>query len=232
MGNSSSTQNQEIYEPLVDENEAATEARARLEEAFFRPTLTKPASDEKVAHTVKEADVKAPQEDLPAQKHIAKIKYSSAVNPAEASFDPFCNLKQVDGWTVLVHPVSPRDTLAGLSLRYDVTTDAIRRANFMNDDRLISFTHLVIPKARITLDAKAKVLQVEKKNENLTDDPKHRERLVGLMSQLNSSNLGKCASEYYLSKNGFSLRSALQEAEGDTEWERKNRGIKSNAGWQ
>jgi hypothetical protein len=236
MGNKSSANykmidvgEEEMHEHLVAVEEE--EKKARLDEAFF---YSRDVGSNEGLEKINTKEQHHLIEDAKTSKFSSKQQSNSATtsHPQEeaatssehSNFDPFCKLKRLDGWTVVIHTLSIEDTLAGLSLKYEVSTDDIRRANFMTDDRLTSFTRLIIPpkgsKPVFQDIADMGLIENEDQN-NVVTTPQHRKRLVQLLTQMDSSNIGDRGAEYYLSRNGYNLRAALNEADADAAFEKK-----------
>jgi hypothetical protein len=236
MGNknsssSSSRKYNYSFEPLVDLDHS-DEVQARIAEALHCPSSAKKDSEDDEVdgdRACNPADTGSvdflngnQMPKITLRRNGSSSNSTGSTRRENSNFDPFCNLKSVEGWSVVIHTLSTADTLAGLSLKYDVSTDDIRKANFMADDRLISFSRLIIP---------IPVGSAQDGSDPTNDDPQeqlqkafnspvHRTGLVQLLSQMDSSNIGNRGAEYYLSKNGFNLREALNEAETDANWER------------
>jgi LysM repeat protein len=126
---------------------------------------------------------------------------------------------------MVLHVVTKLDTLIGLSLKYNVSTDEIRKANFMMDDRLTSFRELWIPQD--SEQGNVVIVKQEEVQQQQAEGERYQKSLVQLVTHLDESNAGSKAAEYYLAKNQFNLRSALQEAHEDAVWERKNSNLLS-----
>ena len=79
-----------------------------------------------------------------AEKSIGQNKGKNAEdnlneNPNELA-------KKVDGKVdYVIHKISPNDTLAGISIRYNVRIDMIRRANEFTGDEIFFMKELIIP---------------------------------------------------------------------------------------
>jgi len=227
-----------MFEPLVEHED---EVQARIAEAFHFPSSSKKQDPDDMKSLNKDNDPannSASKADLEegsienglAKAHETKLirRKSSAkkIDGAAVLLDTFPNMKREDGWVVVLHSLSLDDTLAGLSLRYNVSTDVIRRANFMSDDRLVSYVRLLIPTKNLEAlpeDTESIDDQVTAEIQKAFDTPIHRRRLVQLLTQMDSSKLGAFAAEYYLERNEFNFRNALKEAESDTDWERSHR---------
>lgn len=210
-----------MFEPFID-SEEEREERNRIAEAFH---FSGPAKkDEKTDDSSDDETTNPAEEDEMRLIDLNDDENSKATEhpKAKPSVDPFTALRQTDGWTVIIHVLTPSDTLAGLSLRYNVSTDDIRRANFMTDDRLISFTRLIIPAkgSRGVVRKNDKILEIEVPEGEKGEE--HKMRLVGLLKQMDPSSLGSSAAEYYLERSDFNLRRALAEVEKDAAWEKQH----------
>jgi len=224
MGNKSSSfrgDRSYVFEPLVDQDQSDN-AQSKIAEALYYNSSKQPEEDD-------DEEVEEPQlvdlsfgdddddgrrkTDFGQTKPKPAIEDKSNSRQTSPRFDPFCKLKRMDGWAMVVHQLSAEDTLAGLSLRYDVSTDHIRRANFMTDDRLVAFTQLLIPARPSPEGAQESPADQAVVEEKAFDSPIHRKRLVQLLAHMDTSNVGSHGAEYYLTMNNFNLRSALHEAE-------------------
>ena len=128
-------------------------------------------------------------------------------------------IKREANESIIEYTISSEDSLQSLSLRFDVSTDRIRRLNQMTDDRLTSFTVLLIPVAR----GKEKVPETPQQGEETITD-EQRDKLVGLMTRIDPQ-LVTCeqGATYYLELHGYDLKKALREAEKDAKWESRQR---------
>ena len=199
-----------VLEPLV-EDEQIRDERARIAEAFHYSR-----KDQEDSSSIENN----PTTHNPAEDGRLIVVDEKKLQSEQEQFDPFRSLKQVDGWSTFVHVITPDDTLAGLSLRYNVSTDDIRRANFMTDDRLTSFVKIIIPKQSADSPSKKTAIEVA----NTEDvDRLRKQKLINLLHQMDEDKLSPAAALYYLDRNSYNLKHAMTELEADAEWEKDHR---------
>ena len=179
------------------------------DDAFSRPLLSK-------------------EEKMDRMARLRKPKLL-APNPALSSSSDGA----VDG--PKTHVVDPtKDTLQGIALKYDVSTDQLRRVNDMTSDRLISHITLIIPSPNDNIGGTS---QRAKMNDSLDpalwpefkeDENRKRRALEELFQSANRTCAGGEA-RFYLAQNEWNLKKALAHYERDAAWERSVK--KSNGGW-
>lgn len=85
-----------------------------------------------------------PTYDTPAAYEDSSAPASPNL-PAEPSYTPAPSSPASGGGTATVHTVVRGDTLWGLSRKYSVSVDAIKRANGMSSDTVVLGSRLQIP---------------------------------------------------------------------------------------
>lgn len=75
------------------------------------------------------------------EAHIARVLEAQALAKEKTPKQPEVPSRE----DCIAHTITSRDTLQGLALFYDTTIAAIRQVNFMTNDDISSFHHLLIP---------------------------------------------------------------------------------------
>jgi len=122
---------------------------------------------------------------------------------------------------VIRHYVTEADTLIGLSFRYGVTAQSIRKLNRMPTDDVQAFSRLYIPKKGFDVS----VIDIHSDDEDTVPPPMNdaeRALFEKRMLQRLRGQTGMSLEEakYYMSLYGFSFMEALREYNEDMEFER------------
>jgi len=122
---------------------------------------------------------------------------------------------------VIRHYVTEADTLIGLSFRYGVSTQSIRKLNRMPTDEVQCFSRLYIPKKGFDVS----VIDIHSDDEDTVPPPMNdaeRALFEKRMLQRLRGQTGMSLEEakYYMSLYGFSFMEALREYNEDMEFER------------
>jgi len=123
---------------------------------------------------------------------------------------------------VIRHYVTEADTLIGLSFRYGVSTQSIRKLNRMPTDEVQGFSRLYIPKKGFDVS----VIDINSDDEDVAPPQEMNDAERALfqkrMLQRIRGQTGMSLEEakYYMSLYGFSYVEALREFNEDMEFER------------
>ncbi|TPX54569.1 hypothetical protein PhCBS80983_g05883 [Powellomyces hirtus] len=109
---------------------------------------------------------------------------------------------------MVTHYVTVTDTLPGLSLKYDVPLDAIRRANSLFFDDIFARSMLLIPFAPKSLSP--------------TADPGDEEKRLVKRFQIVSKCTDSDEAWSYMRQNEFHIEAALEQYWADIKWEKEN----------
>jgi len=120
-------------------------------------------------------------------------------------------LKTTEDGIYVIHYVSPRDTLVGISFKYNVPVDHIKRANKMFSSNINEREKLIIPGAKTlpkTVNDPTDEMKVERERQRLT-----KRFQVATKSPEEET-------KFYLEEHDYDVEKALQSYKDDVEWEK------------
>ena len=141
----------------------------------------------------------------------------------------------------LIISVDPnKTTLQGIALQYNVTTDALRKANGLTSDRLNSHFSLIIPRRGhnpFSSDSSWTKLGSEAVDPCMwimRDETEARKRnaMEDAFVSMTRCRAGQPEARFYLSEHKYKLDDALAHYEKDALWEKQRRGSSFWSPWQ
>jgi len=199
---SHSVKNDEAQVPSYPSTQASFSSAQQSEE----PPSYNEVSELSNASATYEANFNSAAANLDGRNTTSNSSYITEVDTAEV-------VENGDSINV-IHYISNRDTLVGLSLKYNVSVDEIKRANKMFSNNIHEHEKLIIPGVK----------HLPKSMSDMSDEMKqerYRQRVTKRF-QLVTKCVDPAEAQFYMEDNDYSLDTAVQKYLDDLKWEKEH----------